>query len=306
MIMASQSEKRCWTDTILSVVLPDWILLHFNHPDDGSSRCCETYQTGRCHTPEHSLKPDKDNDSKWIHITVDLMNVERFLANSPKKRTAALVGNTYVAELHDRTTAFTSLPATSCLHAQSDVSQVTKNPQLSVTNAELLDQLHSRQSLRTDTLLGICPERLGKTMKSLSVESLSRPRFELNKMDTLAIVYPEDRGSRFPRNVGVYWWITQSYTPDVSNRHTKRLQKLKISLVRIWNTMFLGRSVDLLHEGRDVEQGMRQEAGTLRSTGGVQRLCTSVRPVLDTQPLQSMVFWNRNVIWCVVTDVSEE
>ena len=86
------------------------------------------------------------------------MNVERFLANTPKKKSAALVDNTYVAELHDRTTAFTSLPATSCLHAQSDVSQVTKNPQLSVTNAELLDQLHSRQSLRTDTLLGICPE----------------------------------------------------------------------------------------------------------------------------------------------------
>lgn len=55
--------------------------------------------------------------------------------------------------------------------------------------------------------------------------------------------------------------------------------------------MILVGSVGSVHEGRDVEQGMRQEAGTLRSTGGMWRVCTSVRSTaLNAQSLHSIVF----------------
>jgi hypothetical protein len=74
--------------------------------------------------------------------------------------------------------------------------------------------------------------------------------------------------------------------------------------------MFLVGSVGLVREGRDVEQGLRQEAGTVpchQLGGGDYRVCTSLRSTaFDTPALHSMVFWNRDVICYVVTDVSEE
>ena len=115
-------------------------------------------------------------------------------------------------------------------------------------------------------------------MRNLSVQPLSRPRFESNewrrKLSCFLYIQAADTSET---SVSTYK-ITRYHAPDASNR-PNRCDNIKISLVRIWNIMFLVRSVGLVHEGHDVGQEMGQEAGTLRSNGGISAFVRVIVPL---------------------------